>query len=109
MSSISLLEITRVAGQSFALPDICVRIRSMLDDGQSDLADIGRVIALDPSLSSKLLKLANSPLFRFESQIDSLAKAINIIGGEALYNLVMAETASSAFEHFSSFDIFSPI
>ena len=102
MSSIHPVDIARVASQSFALPDICVRIRSMLDDSQSDLEDIGRLIALDPSLSSKLLKLANSPLFRFESQIDSLAKAINIIGGEALYNLIMAETASSAFEHFSS-------
>lgn len=102
MSSIQLVDIARVASQSFALPDICVRIRSMLDDEKSDLDDIGRLIALDPSLSSKLLKLANSPLFRFESQIDSLAKAINIIGGEALYNLVMAETASSAFEYFSS-------
>ena len=102
MSSIRPVNIARVASQSFALPDICVRIRSMLDDGQSDLEDISRFLALDPSLSSKLLKLANSPLFRFESQIDSLAKAINIIGGEALYNLVMAETASSAFEHFSS-------
>jgi HD-like signal output (HDOD) protein len=102
MSSIHLVDIARVASQSFALPDICVRIRSMLDDDKSDLDDIGRLIALDPSLSSKLLKLATSPLFRFESQIDSLAKAINIIGGEALYNLVMAETASSAFEHFSS-------
>jgi HD-like signal output (HDOD) protein len=102
MSSIHPVDIARVASQSFALPDICVRIRSMLDDNHSDLEDIGRLIALDPSLSSKLLKLANSPLFRFESQIDSLAKAINIIGGEALYNLVIAETASSAFEHFSS-------
>jgi HD-like signal output (HDOD) protein len=102
MSSIHPVDIARVASQSFALPDICVRIRAMLDDEQSDLEDIGRLMALDPSLSSKLLKLANSPLFRFESQIDSLAKAINIIGGEALYNLVMAETASSAFEHFSS-------
>jgi HD-like signal output (HDOD) protein len=79
-----------------------VRIPSILDDGKSDLEDISRFIKLDPSLSSKLLRLANSPLFRFESQIDSLAKAINIIGGEALYNLVMAETASSIFEHFSS-------
>ncbi|MGS2720773.1 HDOD domain-containing protein [Paraglaciecola aestuariivivens] len=102
MSSLHPVDIARVASESFALPEICVRIRSMLDDGQSDLEDIGKLIALDPSLSSKLLKLANSPLFRFESQIDSLPKAINIIGGEALYNLVMAETASSAFEHFSS-------
>ena len=102
MSSILPVDIAKVASQSFALPDICVRIRSMLDDGKSDLEDISKYIALDPALSSKLLKLANSPLFRFESQIDSLPKAINIIGGEALYNLVMAETASSAFEHFSS-------
>jgi HD-like signal output (HDOD) protein len=102
MSSIQPVDIAKVASQSFALPDICVRIRSMLDDGRSDLGDVSRFIALDPSLSSKLLKLANSSIFRFESQIDSLAKAINIIGGEALYNLVMTETASSAFEHFSS-------
>ena len=102
MSSIHPVDIARVASQSFALPDICIRIRSMLDDNKSNLEDISRYIALDPSLSSKLLKLANSPLFRFESQIDSLRKAINIIGGEALYNMVMAETASSAFEHFSS-------
>jgi HD-like signal output (HDOD) protein len=102
MPSMHPIDIAKVASQSFALPNICVRIRSMLDDGQSDLEDISHLIALDPSLSSKLLKLANSPLFRFESQVDSLPKAINIIGGEALYNLVMAETASSAFEHFSS-------
>ena len=102
MPPIHPVDIARVASQSFSMPDICVRIRSMLDDDQSDLDDISRLITLDPSLSSKLLKLANSPLFRFESQIDSLARAINIIGGEALYNLIMAETASSAFEHFSS-------
>ncbi len=95
-------EIAKVASQSFALPEICTKIRQMLDDDTSTLEDIGQLIAVDPSLSSKLLKLANSPLFRFESQIDSLGKAINIIGGEALYNLVMVETASSAFEHFSS-------
>jgi HD-like signal output (HDOD) protein len=102
MSTLHPLNIARVASQSFTLPDICERIRSMLDDGRSDLKDMSRFIALDPSLSSKLLKLANSPLFRFESQVDSLEKGINIIGGEALYNLIMAETASSAFEHFSS-------
>jgi HD-like signal output (HDOD) protein len=64
--------------------------------------DIGNVLSLDPSLSSKLLKMANSPLFRFESQVDTIGKAVNVIGGEALYNLVMAETACSAFEHFSN-------
>ena len=50
MPSIHPIDIARVASQSFALPDICVRIRSMLDDNHSDLEDIGRLITLDPSL-----------------------------------------------------------
>lgn len=102
MTLIRPIDIAKVASQSFALPEICVHIRSMLDDGQPDLDYIGRLIRLDPSLSAKLLKLANSPLFRFELQIDTLVKAINIIGGEALYNLVMAETANSAFEQINN-------
>jgi HD-like signal output (HDOD) protein len=77
----------------------------MLDDHNSDIDDIGKVVAMDPSLTSKLLKLANSPLFRFRSQIDNIAKAVNVLGGEALYNLVMAETAKDAFSHFSGDDI----
>lgn len=102
MLSLNPKDIAKIASQSFVLPDICVRIRSLLDDDSTSIDEISDLIALDPSLSSKLLKLANSSLFRFESQIDTLSKAINVIGGEALYNLVMAETASSAFEHFSS-------
>lgn len=93
------------AATSFALPDICIRIRKMLDDHNSDASDIGRVVSMDPSLSSKLLKLANSPLFRFRSQVDNISKAVNVLGGEALYNLVMAETARDAFSHFADEDI----
>ena len=77
----------------------------MLDDDNSAIEDIANLVSLDPSMASKLLKLANSPLFRFRSQIDSLTKAVNVIGGEALYNLVMAETASSAFQHFANDEI----
>lgn len=77
----------------------------MLDDDNSAIEDVANLVSLDPSMASKLLKLANSPLFRFRSQIDSLTKAVNVIGGEALYNLVMAETASSAFQHFANDDV----
>ncbi len=72
----------------------------MLDDQSSHMDDIAELIAQDPALTSKLLRLANSALFRFPSQIHSIAKAVNVIGGEALYNLVIAETARSVIEHF---------
>ncbi|BFT29495.1 HDOD domain-containing protein [Alteromonas sp. D210916BOD_24] len=93
------------AAKSFTLPDICVRLRTILDDPRSSAEDLGDVISVDPSLTAKVLRLANSSLFRFPSQIESVSKAINVIGGEALYNLVIAETASSAFKKFDTASI----
>lgn len=88
--------------ESFALPEVCFNVRQMLDNPQTDSEDIANLIALDPSLCSKLLKLANSTLFRFPGQIDSISKAINIIGGEALYILIVSETAASTCRHLSN-------
>ena len=90
------------AAKSFTLPEICVRLRSTLDNPRSSIEDIAVLISADPSLTAKVLRLANSSLFRFPSQIESVTKAINVIGGEALYNLVIAETATTAFKHFDT-------
>ncbi|MDO6568638.1 HDOD domain-containing protein [Alteromonas sp. 1_MG-2023] len=98
----SLEKYVSFATKSFSLPDICIRIRTLLDDPCSSANDIGELISLDSSLSAKVLRLANSSLFRFPSQVDSIAKAVNIIGGEALYNIVVAETANSAFRYFDT-------
>lgn len=98
----SMDKFVNYAAKSFTLPDVCLRIRDVLDDPRSNADDIATFISVDPSLTAKVLKLANSSLFRFPSQIDSISKAVNIIGGEALYNLVMAETATSAFRKFDS-------
>jgi HD-like signal output (HDOD) protein len=90
------------ATESFTMPEVCIKLRAMLDSGKTDIDDIAELITIDPSLSAKVLRLANSALFRFPRQIETTSKAISVIGGEALYNIVMAETASIAFKHFDS-------
>lgn len=106
--SIKLL--VKFASKSFTLPDTCVRLREALDNPKADLDDVGRIIAVDPSLSAKVLRLANSALFRFPAQIETIPKALNVIGGEAAYNISIAETANIAFKKFAhddlDFDVF---
>lgn len=94
--------IIKYANNSFTLPDTCLRIRQLLDDPRSGIQEIAQVMSVDPSLSAKVLKLANSALFRFPSQITSVSKALNVIGGEAAYNISMAETANVAFKSFNA-------
>lgn len=97
-----LKPIVKFASKSFTLPDTCVNLRVALDDPRKDLTDIAQLISVDPSLSAKILKLANSALFRFPSQIETVSKALNVIGGEAAYNISIAETANIAFRTFNS-------
>jgi HD-like signal output (HDOD) protein len=87
---------------SFVLPDACMRIKELVDDGQSSAEDIANIVALDPSLSTKLLQLANSALYNFPSEINTISRAVNVIGGTSLYNLVITETASTAFKEFEN-------
>jgi HD-like signal output (HDOD) protein len=94
--------LVKFASKSFTLPDTCVNLRAALDDPKKDLNDISQLISVDPSLSAKILKLANSALFRFPSQIETVSKALNVIGGEAAYNISIAETANVAFKTFNT-------
>ncbi|MBC3765333.1 HDOD domain-containing protein [Neptunicella marina] len=96
------IEYAKNVTESFALPDACTRIKELLEDDCSTADDIAEVVALDPSLSIKLLKLANSALYNFPSPINTIAKAVNVIGGRSLYNLVITETATTAFRHFEN-------
>jgi HD-like signal output (HDOD) protein len=98
----SITPIIKYANKSFTLPDTCIRLRQVLDDPRSSAEDMAQVMSVDPSLCAKVLRLANSALFRFPSQVISISKALNIIGGEAAYNISMAETANLAFKSFTT-------
>lgn len=102
---ISMTPLIKYASKSFTLPDTCLRLREVLDDPRSNNADVSDVMSFDPSLSAKVLKLANSALFRFPAQVTSVKKALSVIGGEAAYNISMAETANLAFKSLGKCNI----
>lgn len=74
----------------FVLPDAVLQIKRLIDDEASDMDDIARVITYDPALTIQILKIANSALYKFPSKIDSVAKAIQVIGTNSVYDLVIA-------------------
>jgi len=79
------------------LPDVYTRLKQMLDDEETTLAEISDVIALDPALASKLLKIANSALFGFPKQIDSITRALAVLGLAEVTNLINAYGVTASF------------
>lgn len=86
------------AKEIFVLSDSFLRIKELIDDERSTISDIGDVILLDPALSGTLLKLANSSFFNYPGKIDTISKAVLVLGITEVYNLVIAYFTTEAFK-----------
>jgi len=80
-----------------SLPDIFIRLKTVVDDPGSSMADVAEVVASDPALTARLLKIANSPYFGFTSQITTVARATSLLGTQQIHDLVLATTVTAAF------------
>jgi len=80
-----------------SLPDIYFRIVEVLNNPYSSAAQVGEVVGKDPSLSAKLLKLVNSPFYGFPSKIDSIDRAVCIIGANDLTTLALGISVVNSF------------
>jgi putative nucleotidyltransferase with HDIG domain len=91
-------ELVAGIGDIVTLPEVYLRVRSLLDDPRSSAADIAEVVSHDPALTLRLLKLVNSAFYGFPAKIGSVSHAITIVGTRELHNLVLATTAPRALE-----------
>jgi len=79
-----------------SLPEIYLKVRSLIDDPNSDLDDFAAVVNSDPGLAAVVLKIVNSAFFNFPGQIDNISRALNLIGIGQLHDLVLSLSALKA-------------
>jgi HD-like signal output (HDOD) protein len=80
-----------------SLPDIYLRIEETVNDPTSSFDTMARIIEQDAALTVQLLKVANSSLYAFPYKIQSVSRAISIIGTQQLRDLVLAATVIRFF------------
>ncbi len=84
--------------QEFAtLPPVAARVLKLLEDDNIDIRDISKVIEADASLTLKLLRVANSPLYATRTEINSIQQAIITLGLNRLTNIVLGVSIFSRF------------
>ncbi|MFP4109274.1 MAG: HDOD domain-containing protein, partial [Desulfonatronovibrio sp.] len=82
-----------------SLPDVFYRIVEVIKNPTSSAADIADVISKDASISSRLLRLVNSPFYGFMSRIDTLTRAVAVVGTIEISNLTMGISVTSSFKN----------
>lgn len=79
------------------LPDVVLRVLGVLRRDDSSLPQIATQLELDPVLSSRVLRLANSSFFGGRRSMASIGDAVSVIGYKSLETLVVASGAQAAF------------
>lgn len=83
-------------------PIVCIKINDLLRSGTAGAKEFADVISTDPNLTVRLLRVANSPYYSFQRTIDSIQRAVAIIGTTELYQLVLSVTAVNTFNKLAN-------
>src|SRR3569833_209012 len=71
-----------------SLPEVAMRVRKLVQDPNVTAVQVEKVINTDVVLSTRLLKVVNSPAYRGSSPIDNLRMAVTRLGTDMIRNLV---------------------
>ena len=71
-------------------PAIAVRILNTLQKEDASLQDMAGIIAADPALTVKLLRVANSSFYSLSSRVTSIDRAITVLGTNVIKNIALS-------------------
>jgi diguanylate cyclase (GGDEF)-like protein len=72
------------------IPAVAVKVLQLCQQEDFDLREIAQALALDPALSTKVLKLANSPMMGIPREVKTVSHAIGLLGVNAVKTLALS-------------------
>lgn len=82
-------------------PEIHLELEEAIESPYSSWQRVAEVIGQDPALSAQLLKLANSA-YHAQRHVDTLSRAVALLGTRILYDLAVGASAMSVFQRLST-------
>lgn len=96
--TISLQQLIEDTSDMVSLPQVSMRVNEIVSSGEYKAADIGKLISQDPGLTVRILRVANSPFYGLNTSVETVSRAVTILGSQQLRNLVVATSSIKAFE-----------
>ncbi|TVT50160.1 MAG: HDOD domain-containing protein [Denitromonas halophila] len=94
----SALEIVASVDRLKSLPAVYHRIRAELESPEGSLNEVARLVTHDGVITGRILQVVNSPLYGFSGQIDSVMRAVQLLGMQQVHDLVLATAVSEVFD-----------
>ncbi|HEY1629216.1 MAG TPA: HDOD domain-containing protein [Tepidisphaeraceae bacterium] len=93
-----IAELTDNLDSVITLPEVAARIVQTINDSKSTATDLHKIISHDPALVSRILKRVNSSFYGRPTKIDSVERAIVLMGFDAVNTLALSATLGQIFK-----------
>lgn len=80
-----------------SLPEVVTKVMELVSNPTSSASELSKVIAHDPGLTTRVLRLVNSAYYGFPKQISSVQQAIMILGFTTMRGLVLSTSIFKIF------------
>jgi HD-like signal output (HDOD) protein len=91
-------QVLRLAQKLPTSPHIFGRLGSLLNDPNTDLEQIVKLVAVDSGLTARVIRLSNSVFFRGDSAVSTLDEAINRVGFREMHKMVGVAMTEQIFQ-----------
>lgn len=81
------------------IPAITLELNEIIGDPMSSSDDIAGIVEKSPSLTALLLKIVNSSIYDFPSKIDSISRAVTVIGTKEISSLALGISTVTIFKN----------
>ncbi|MFW6179931.1 MAG: HDOD domain-containing protein [Desulfohalobiaceae bacterium] len=105
LQSLPAIKLSSMLGRDvelFTLPDIFYRLTEIINNPRSSAQDIAQVVANDTALTARTLKLVNSAFYGFPQKIETISKAVTVIGTKQLSTLALGLSVLKLFHDVPS-------
>lgn len=79
------------------LPAIALRVVQVAQDPRASASDLALVVSADPGLSARVLRIANSAVYRRAREVTSVQEALVVLGFQQARNVAVSAAITGAY------------
>ncbi|MGD9852322.1 MAG: HDOD domain-containing protein [Nitrospirales bacterium] len=90
-------EIVSTCTNLYTLPKVYLEVKKVIDTPEATMADLSRAISIDPGMTTMVLKLVNSAFYAMPRKVETISRAVGILGMQPLHDLTLAVAITKTF------------
>ena len=81
-----------------SLPAVYHQVRAVLDNPDSSILELANVVSADAAITVRLLHVVNSVYFGLMARVDTVSRAVSVLGMQQVHDIVLATSVASMFK-----------